>query len=176
MKMPMSPQKAAILLLLVLVIAVSGCCCCSNYVPGNILPPSVTPEVDRSSSDAGIIGTWSSEGPYGTLVDPATGGVSGSVYNGEWYIFKNDGTYRYIIMSSGIALSGGVVREGKYSIDGGEVVLYGNLESWYPDLSRSGQKPAYRNQAAEDERHTYEIQDEDTISIDGHSFYRISTR
>lgn len=164
-----------LLALLVLGVLVSGCCCCGNYVPGTIsIPPTATPGADDLlSAGDDIVGSWSSEGPYGTLYDPATGAATGSTYNGEWYVFRSDGTYRYVIMSSGIAISGGVVRDGKYRLDGSDILLYDNAESWYPDLSRSDQKPSYKNKPADDESHSYYAQDPDTISIDGTSFYRI---
>jgi hypothetical protein len=173
----MAMHKITILALIALGVLLSGCCCCSNYVPGGIsIPPTASPDatMDVPAGDDMLIGTWSSEGPYGTLYDPATGAATGSTYNGEWYAFRKDGTYRYVIMSSGIALSGGVVRDGRYSIEDGEIRFYENTESWYPDLSRSGQTPAYKNKPIEDERRTYEVQDTDTISIDDDSYYRIS--
>ncbi len=161
----------ALLALLALGVSISGCCCITERT---VEGPSVQPSVSTVTLDGDIVGTWSSEGPYGTLYDPATGGVTGSTYYGEWYVFHNDGTYRYVIMSSGLAISGGIVREGKYNADGGDIQFYDNEESWYPDASRSDQKPAYKNKPADDERLSYEIQDADTISIDGHTFYRIS--
>lgn len=157
-----------LLALLALGVFMSGCCCITDRT---VEIASVQPTV--SLVDGDIVGTWSSEGPYGTLYDPATGGVAGSVYNGEWYAFRSDGTYRYVILSSGIALSGGVVREGKYSVEDGEIRFYDNEESWYPDASRSGQTPAYKNKPAEEERLSYEAQGEDTISLGGYTFYRI---
>ncbi len=167
-------HKIALLVLLVIGVAAGGCCCCSNYVPGGIsIPPSPSPGWNDDSQAGSVVGTWSSEGPYGTIVDPATGGVAGSTYNGEWYMFRADGTYRYVIMTSGIALSGGVVRDGKYRFEGGDIVLYDSEESWYPDPARSDQTPGYRNRAAGDEYYPFESQDQDTLSIDGHTFYRI---
>lgn len=167
----MSWHKMTLLALLALAVSISGCCCITDRT---VEIASVRPSVSTVTVDGDIVGAWSSEGPYGTLYDPATGGAAGSVYNGEWYIFRNDGTYRYVIMSSGTVISGGVVREGKYNIDGGEISLYDNEESWYPDASRSDQTPAYKNKPADDERQSYEVQDADTIFIDGHTFYRIS--
>jgi hypothetical protein len=165
----MALHKITILALLSLGVLVSGCCCCTNYVPGGIsVPPTIYP------GTIDLVGTWSSEGSYGTLYDPATGSATGSVYNGEWYLFRSDGTYRYVIMGSGVALSGGIVREGRYSLDGSEIVFRNIVESWYPDASRSDQEPAYKDRTVADERLSYEELDTDTISIDGYSFYRVT--
>lgn len=167
----MALRQIILFTLLIVSIALSGCCCITDRT---VEVASVQPSVSTVTVDDGIVGTWSSEGPYGTLYDPATGGVTGSTYNGEWYLFRNDGTYRYVIMSSGTVVSGGVVREGSYSVDGDEILFYDNEESWYPDVSRSGQTPAYKDKPADDERLSYEVLGTDTISIDGHTFYRVS--
>ncbi len=171
MRFRMLSHKVALLVLLILGVAASGCCCCSDVPVSPSLPSASGP--GSITFDDDIAGTWSSEGPYGTFVDPATGAATGSAANGEWYAFRADGTYRYVIISSGISLSGGVARDGRYRLDGDEIVLYDSTESWSPDMSRSGQTPAYRNKDAPDERFTIEFVDEDTLTIGGQSFYRI---
>ncbi len=166
----MLSHKIALLVLLIMGVAAGGCCCCSDVPVSPSLPSASNPGSLTFEDD--IVGTWSSEGPYGTIVDPA-GGVAGSISNGEWYAFRADGTYRYVIISSGISISGGVAKDGRYRLEGDEIVLYDSKESWYPDVSRSGQTPAYRNKDAPDERFTLEAEDEDTLTIGGQSFYRI---
>ncbi len=170
-------QKLMIVALLGLAVLVSGCCCCTNYVPGGIsIPPTATPVVSYdipTGTGDGIVGTWSSEGPYGTYYDPATGAATGSAYNGEWYLFRGDGTYRYVIISSGIAISGGSVRDGRYQVSGDEISFSDNRDSWYPDLSRSGQPEGFKNKPMADESLSFEVVDGDTLMIDGTTFYRV---
>ena len=110
-----------------------------------------------------LVGTWSQYGPSGTIVDPATGYATGSVYNGEWYVFRADGTFRYVIVSSGVVLSGGVVQEGKYTVSGGNILMTDILSSWYPNPAATGQKASYTNQPVADATIAY------ALSADGNS-------
>lgn len=128
-------------------------------------------------ADKDLIGLWSSSGTSGTLVDPATGTATGSYYSGEWYLFREDGTFRYVIISSGQIISGGVVQEGKYTVRNGELLLTDIRESWYPDLSLSGQTPSYKDKKAADETRTYEYADGGTtLILDGLDyFYRAAS-
>jgi hypothetical protein len=65
--------------------------------------------------------------------------------DGEWYLFRDDGTFRYVITGSGPIISGGLVVEGQYNAQGGILQFADCKESWYPDPTASGQKPAYVN-------------------------------
>jgi hypothetical protein len=116
-----------------------------------------------SPTTTALVGTWSQGGASGTLVDPATGYATGSVYNGEWYVFRADGTFRYVIVSSGLILSGGIVHEGKYTVSGGNILLTDIRESWHPNPAATGQKATYTNLAVADETIGY------TLSADGDS-------
>ncbi len=118
-------------------------------------------------ADKAVVGLWSTEGPSGTLVDPVTGYASGSIYNGEWYLFRNDGTYRYVIISSGIVLDGGVVCEGRYTINNksGELLLTDIKESWYPNPASAGQKEAYKNKSTDDITVQYQYGDDENTLI-----------
>ncbi len=108
-----------------------------------------------------LVGTWNKDGASGSLVDPATGYATGSIYNGEWYVFRADGTFRYVIVSSGQVISGGIVWEGTYSVSGGTIRLTGIREAWHPNPAATGQKAAYSNLAMPDTSFTY------TMSADG---------
>lgn len=126
-------------------------------------------------SDKDIIGMWSTEGPSGELVDPATGYTSGSIYNGEWYLFRDDSTFRYVIIGSGQVLSGGVVWEGRYAIRDGALHLTDIKESWYPNPAAAGQKEAYEDRKAVDVTLHYQYSDDKNTLIieDSNSFTRV---
>lgn len=126
--------------------------------------------------DEDLIGLWSSQGPSGEMVDPATGYSTGSIYNGEWYLFRKDGTFRYVIASSGQIVSGVVVQEGKFTSSKGEILLTDVKESCYPDPSRKGQGEAYKNKSVEDIALQYRYEDNgDTLVIDNSviKYYRV---
>lgn len=113
-------------------------------------------------ADSALVGLWSKDGASGTIVDPATGFATGSVYNGEWYLFRDDGTFRYVIVSSSQILSGGVVWEGKYSVADGAVRLTDTLEAWHPNVAVPGQAAAYSNMKLANQTIPYQIEDNGT--------------
>lgn len=113
----------------------------------------------NTSADGSLVGTWSSEGPSGNMVDPSTGMTEGSYYNGTWYLFREDGTFRMVMIGSGSIISGAVVQEGKYTADNGELKLTDVKESWYPDPAASGQTPAYKNKSTDGGVYSYELED-----------------
>lgn len=123
-------------------------------------------------ADKNIIGLWSTEGPSGALVDPVTGYATGSIYNGEWYLFKSDGTYRYVIISSGQIVNGGVVCEGKFTVNNGEILLTHVKESWYPNPAATGQKDSYENKRIDDITIPYQYgDDKNTLIIDDLDYF-----
>ena len=137
---------------------------------GNTTPaPSGSGAAAQNSS---LVGLWSQDGPTGTLVDPATGYTTGSVYNGEWYLFRDDGTYRYVLVGSGSIISGGVVHEGRYEVSGNQILLKSTLVSWYPNPAKTGQSASYENKPEADKTVTYELMENGTkITIDGDTFF-----
>ena len=126
-------------------------------------------------ADANIIGLWSSEGPSGEMVDPDTGYATGSIYNGSWYLFKEDGTFRHVIVGSGQIISGGVVSEGQFSVGNGKIALTGVRESWYPDPAVKGQTKAYEDKSVGDSvlDYRYDEQDDTLVINDLDFFYRV---
>ncbi|NTV91283.1 MAG: S-layer homology domain-containing protein [Clostridiales bacterium] len=133
---------------------------------------SATPASDagipNEASASGIIGLWSYGGTNGTLVDPSTGYATGSIYNGEWYLFRSDGTFRYVLVSSGQIVSGGVVQEGEFTVDGGVIILTGIKESWYPNPAATGQKASYKGLIVEDRAVAFLLENNgSTLVIDG---------
>ena len=136
--------------------------------------PAASVSGGTATRDSSLVGLWSQDGPTGTLVDPATGYATGSVYNGEWYLFREDGTYRYVMVGSGSVISGGVVHEGRYEASGNQILLKSTLVSWYPNPAKTGQAPSYTDKPEADKTLTYELtENESKLIIDGFdSFYR----
>jgi hypothetical protein len=137
---------------------------------------SASSENTHVISDKNLIGLWSTEGPSGEMVDPATGYGTGSIYNGEWYLFRKDGTFRYVIVGSGQILSGSVVWEGKFSIRDDEIRLTNIKECWYPDPAATGQKDAYEDKRIKDTTIQYRYgDDENTLIVnDADNFTRVA--
>ncbi len=126
----------------------------------NTIPQPKTPSTANS-----LIGVWSHEGTNGTLVDPSTGYITGSIYNGEWYLFRENATFRYVLVSSGQFISGGLVQEGKYTITGNDILLSTVKESWYPNPAATGQTASYKNKTIVDQVHTYTLKDNGTTMV-----------
>ncbi len=128
-------------------------------------------KVELSQREALLVGTWSDMHYFGELYDAVTGLPKTSAYSGEWYIFWGDGTFRYIIAGSGQFISGVVMNEGKYKLQGDELVLYSTRSSWYPNLDRPSQAASYEDKPVEDERLPLIFEGLDTIRIDEDIFY-----
>ncbi len=129
---------------------------------------------DYNNNEAlGIIGSWSSleSSPTGTLVDPITGGVEGSYSSGEWYIFRSDGTCRYVIASYGFALSGVAEVFSTYEVIGDQIFFTNQIENSYPSDGR----PTVKGTSIPNNSVKFKYNSEaDTLRIDGvTTFYRI---
>ncbi len=142
------------------------------HMPSEPVSGETSAVENMAVTDQNLIGLWSTEGPSGDLVDPATGYTTGSIYNGEWYLFRKDGTFRHVIVGSGLVISGGAVLEGKYAVREGEILLTDIRESWYPNPAAKGQKDMYENRSASDFEITYRYgDDDDTLIIDDISYF-----
>lgn len=120
-----------------------------------------------------LVGLWSSTQYFGEVVDAVTGLPVQSAYSGEWYLFREDGTFRYVIVGAGQFISGTVVDEGKYRLKGSEIELFRIKRNWFPDSNHPReQEPAYRDKAVEDRSVPVSFQTEPgEIKIDGSLFY-----
>ncbi len=77
------------------------------------------------------------------LVDRATGLPAGSTYSGEWYLFRSDGTFSFLMMGSGNFISGSITQAGKYNYKNGTIELHNIVENWFPALNDPSRRPAY---------------------------------
>jgi len=124
------------------------------------------------SDKAGLlVGLWSSSDYYGEMYDPGSGAPVGSAYDGEWYLFRGDGSYRYVIVGSGFAISGAVVQEGSYKLEGNDLLLFNIKSSWYPDPARPNQSPGYENRPADNERVSIMFNSPTQVKIADDTFY-----
>ena len=76
-------------------------------------PPAGPPTASGSARTAapganrGIVGKWSTLSWYGDYVDPGSGAFQGHASNGEWWEFRADGTWEFIMIAHGSFISGG---------------------------------------------------------------------
>lgn len=118
-------------------------------------------------TDENLIAQWSPEGSSGGMIDPDSAFETGDIYDGTWYLFRSDGTYRYMSVTSGnMILNGILVSEGNYSVSDGKIYLTDVKDSWYPDPAQSGQE-AYKDKESDDQIIKYRFVDGiDTLIID----------
>lgn len=147
----------------------------TGTVSGSTQTASGSTPATASVAGNALVGQWSKDGASGTIVDPATGFATGSVYNGEWYVFREDGTFRYVLVSSGQIVSGGIVWEGRYAVADGAIHLTDTLEAWYPNVAVSGQAAPYTNMKLANQTLAYELTDNGTrLDLGGTEiFYKV---
>lgn len=112
--------------------------------------PSEQPS-EKPPAAGPLVGMWSSSGNFGDMFDPASGLWVGEAYQGKWYEFRADGTFRMVEVASNPLASGAIIQVGKYRIEGTDLLLYDSSHSWYPDTSPDNQ-PAYTDHLDKDER------------------------
>jgi hypothetical protein len=114
-------------------------------------PPAATdpppPQRPTGGGNGALIGNWSTTSYFGELVDPGTGVPVQSAYSGQWYTFRPDGTYHYVMAASGQIISGIVMAEGAYELRGSQLVLHQKTTSWYPFAQSVARHPRYTNRA-----------------------------
>lgn len=128
---------------------------------------------DKPAPNNPLVGLWSSTQYFGEVLDAVTGLPVHSAYSGEWYLFREDGSFRYVISGAGPFISGTVVDEGKYRLKANEIELFKIKRNWFPDPNhRFSQEPAYRDKDAEDRSVPVSFEtDSGEIKIDGTLFY-----
>lgn len=171
-----------ILAIVAIALFISGCCsgCGNIFIPDpDTQRVLFADDYDYTGNNTTIIGGWSSVGSNVSIVDPGIAYYSwyGTAPDGEWYIFKDQGYYKYVKMSTENGARGGVYRSGKYSVDGNSLRSYDVYENYYP--GPNSRLSAYENKAVADERLMFELRDNNTLSIDGgmenSTYYRILT-
>lgn len=143
---------------------VSGCCAGCGISDPDTRRTIFADDLDRPSNNSTVYGVWSSSGA--SVVDPGIGFDSGSgPDDGQWYMFKEGGFFKYVNVSTENNARNGLYREGSFRVDGNRLQLWGVDESYYP--GRNSRMSSYRNKAVADESLTYELLDNNTLAIHG---------
>jgi hypothetical protein len=126
-------------------------------------PPSIAPPA-RSSSP--LIGDWSTSRSYGSVVNSVTGVYQRGSFSGELFSFRSDGGFRHVVMGSGLVISGVSIEDGDYTTNGNQLTLRLKAESWQPDPTHHGQRPAFKNKPMDKiEIYTLRFRDGQTLAL-----------
>ena len=118
---------------------------------GLLLVHTVFAASAQTASREALIGTWSTVNFFGQLVNPATGAVTQSLHSGRWFTFNADGTYEYMRVGSGQLISGAVVAQGNFEINGNRLLLHRKTDSWYPSPGDRSGRPMYKDRRSSED-------------------------
>lgn len=117
---------------------------------------------NNTSND--IVGFWSTSVFSDVFVDAATG-LPVDDYTGDWYVFREDGTFTHLIIGSGLVLSGSAIQNGNYKINDGTIEFSEVKESWYPKPGSANSVKEYKNKSIGDKVVPYEIKNDNQILV-----------
>jgi len=93
-----------------------------------------------------LAGDWSTTSYYGFLRNPSTGGLGRSLHNGKWFAFRaDDSSYKYVNIASGPLISGTIIEEGTYEVNGNRLILHRKTESFLPANDDPSGRPGYKD-------------------------------
>src|SRR5215813_14388648 len=93
-----------------------------------------------------LSGDWSTTSYYGFLRNPSTGALGRSLHDGKWFAFRaDDSSYKYVNIVSGPLMSGIIIEQGTYEVNGNRLILHRNTESWLPADDDPSGRPAYKD-------------------------------
>ncbi|MBE0449079.1 MAG: hypothetical protein IBX64_13485 [Actinobacteria bacterium] len=123
------------LVVLVIVMYLSGCEL-NNSKTNNPNGNTSNPGVNTSSP---LVGTWGDNESVGGPGDVINGDVQSTDITAKWYVFREDGTYSFITVTTGgsLGMRGHMDRRGRYEDQDGSVLLYDNKSYWYEDFDKS---------------------------------------
>jgi hypothetical protein len=126
--------------------------------------PTGDPAVPLAAPGAarGIVGKWSTLSWYGNYVDPSSGAFQSDASSGEWWEFRADGTWEYIMIAYGSFISGGIIHSGAWRLEGNQLVLAVRREVWRPF---KGSRPPYDRAANREERYEVQFRDEPMLRV-----------
>jgi hypothetical protein len=122
-------------------------------------PPPIPPS-------PGLTGTWSTSHISGDIVDEVTGTYQRGAFSGELFLFREDGSFRHVVIGSGQIISGVASEDGAYVVSGGILTLRSTSESWLPDPTHHFQKAAYKNKPMDKTaKYGFRFQDAQTLIL-----------
>jgi hypothetical protein len=134
-----------------LITGVIGSVAYGGALPATSMQVPAGGQASTAGQPGSVIGNWSTSNVYGDIVNRSTGAFLMSNYNGEWYNFKADGSYRYTHAASGQFIAGVVITEGTYEARGETVLLHQKTESWYPFHNDPSHKPTFKDKPTPEE-------------------------
>jgi hypothetical protein len=132
------------------------------------VPPAGPPPASGSARPAapganrGIVGKWSTLSWYGNYVDPGSGAFQGDASSGEWWEFRADGTWEFIMIANGSFISGGIIHSGTWRLEGSQLVLTVKREVWRPF---KGSRPPYDRAANRESRYEVQLSSEPMLRL-----------
>jgi hypothetical protein len=119
-----------------------------------------------ASTSSGLAGTWSTSHISGDVVDAITGAYNRGAFSGELFLFREDGSFRSVVIVSGQIISGVAVEDGTYVVSGGILTLRSTSDSWQPDPSHHFQQAAYKNKPMDKTaKYSFRFQDAQTLIL-----------
>lgn len=109
---------------------------------------STSSTTTATSPDERLAGLWTTAKSRQTITLDADGKPAGEIPVGIWYRFDPSGAYYRVARYMTFAIGGVAVEEGRYRTANGEIALFQNTESFFPDEG-SPQKPKYRETIAD---------------------------
>lgn len=112
-----------------------------------------------------LTGFWAQGISSYDMVDRVTGFPVKAGWDGQWYMFRNDGTFRYVIGGCGPIICGIIVQEGRYSATADTLTLSGILETFTPSPDDPGRRTGYKNKPMNDVVLTYTLTEEGNLKL-----------
>lgn len=119
-----------------------------------------------------LVGKWSDIDNYGDYFDASGFYVRGS-NNATLISFNLDGTFFRNSVCSGSIISGQIITNGNYRVEGDKIILYNKTVTWIPDPSHPGQRDAYYDQPEADEEEPFYFTEDGRLMLDLFGYDRV---
>lgn len=120
-----------------------------------------------------FVGAWSNSLASFRAVDPQTGLPDQVNWNGDWYYFRADGTFRHASNSCGPLVCGLTVLDGNYDVEDNQIRLYNVLETWIPHPQDPSGHPAHEGEPKDEMRLPYEFESDNELVLNKKTLHRL---